>query len=139
LREYGGMSVSFHPLYLNSQTREWSFHSLILKLLNRGKERIFLKYSFFFFHSITFHSILFPPPKRSVEVWRERRTEGKRGNERREERKGTNIPPLCLDVIGEGEMSDMIILIDHYSPHLLIFFYIKKKKMYNLTIQIFLK
>ena len=51
------MSVPFHSLYLNSQTREWSFHSLLLKLPNKEKEKIFLKYSYF---SIPFHSIHFP-------------------------------------------------------------------------------
>jgi hypothetical protein len=53
-----GMSVPFYSFHLNSQTREWSFHSLLLKLPNRGKEKIF-----FFF---PFHSIPFPPPKHSV-------------------------------------------------------------------------
>ena len=47
------MSVLFHSLHLNSQIREWSFHSLLLKLPNRGKEKIFLKYSYF---SISFYS-----------------------------------------------------------------------------------
>ena len=62
------MSVPFHSLHLNSQTREWSFHSLLLKLPNKGKERIFLKYSLFFFFFFSFHSISFPPPKQSVTI-----------------------------------------------------------------------
>ena len=48
------MSIPFHSLHLNSQTREWSFHSLLFKLPNRGKKRIILKYFFFFF--FPFHS-----------------------------------------------------------------------------------
>jgi hypothetical protein len=46
-------SIPFHSLHLNSKTRKWSFHSLLLKLPNKGNERIFLKYSYF---SIPFNS-----------------------------------------------------------------------------------
>ena len=52
-------SIPFTSLKLPN--KEWSFPSLLLKLSNRKKERIFLKYIYIF--SIPFHS--FPHLKRS--------------------------------------------------------------------------
>ena len=66
LREYRRMSVpsySFHSLSLKLSNKGMNFPFLLLKLLNKRREE-YSKIIFF----IHFLSILFPPPKRGLRV-----------------------------------------------------------------------